>query len=57
MENFNELKSTDLFDISGGCFWCKAGATLITIGGVVASGCNPVAFGLAIPALIFTWAC
>ncbi len=52
-----ELSETELVEIGGGCVWCRIGATLITVGGVVASGCNPVAVGFAVPSLIFTWAC
>ena len=57
MNNFKELNQNELNAIDGGCVWCRIGATLMTVGGVVASGCNPVAVGLAVPALIFTWAC
>lgn len=57
MDCYIELSKEELSVIDGGCTWCKVGATLITVGGVVASGCNPVAIGFAIPGIIFTWAC
>ncbi len=57
MDCFSNIENEELLYIDGGCVWCRIGATLITVGGVVASGFNPVAVGLAIPAIIFTWAC
>lgn len=57
MNTFSEMTQIELYENQGGCFWCRIGATVITVGGVVASGCNPVAIVLAVPAVIFTWAC
>lgn len=57
MNEFYEMTEGELDSIVGGCTWCKVGATLMTVGGVVASGCNPVAVGLAVPAVIATWVC
>lgn len=57
MNTFIEINEFELTSIDGGCTWCRVGATLMTVGGVVASGCNPVAVTLAVPSLIVTWAC
>ena len=57
MNNFAELSDYELLSIEGGCTWCRVGATLITVGGVVASGCNPVAVGFGVVAIATTWAC
>ena len=57
MDCYIELSKEELSVIEGGCTWCKVGATLIAVGGVVASGCNPVAIAFAIPCIFFTWAC
>ncbi len=57
MNTFTEINELELISIDGGCTWCRVGATLMTVGGVVASGCNPVAVTLAVPSLIVTWAC
>ena len=57
MNNFVELTNFEMDEIDGGCVWCRVEATMMTVGGVVASGCNPVAVVLAVPALIATWAC
>lgn len=57
MNNFAELSDYELLSIEGGCTWCRVGATLITVGGVVASGCNPVAVGFGVVAIAATWAC
>lgn len=57
MTAYIELTPCEMMEIDGGCTWCKIGATIITVGGVVLSGCNPIAVGAAVPAIIFTWAC
>lgn len=57
MNEFNIMTDEEILVIDGGCTWCRAGATLMTVGGVVASGCNPVAVALAVPAIIATWVC
>lgn len=57
MNLYVELSENELTELSGGCVWCRIGATIITVGGVVASGCNPVAIAFAVPSLVFTWAC
>lgn len=57
MNNLYEMTNVELDQVDGGCTWCKVGATIMTVGGVVASGCNPVAVALAVPAVIATWIC
>ena len=56
MTAFQEIEQSSLYDIEGGCTWCKVGSTLITVGGVAASGFNPVAIAVAVPAIVLTWA-
>ncbi|MGN0305645.1 MAG: hypothetical protein ACI4D2_05750 [Lachnospiraceae bacterium] len=57
MNTFTEINELELTSIDGGCTWYRVGATLMTVGGVEASGCDPVAVTLAAPSLIVTWAC
>ena len=57
MNAYSELTPQEMMVINGGCTWCRIGATLLTVGGVVLSGCNPIAVAAAVPAIIFTWAC
>lgn len=55
MNTFVELKSRDLEIIDGGCVWCKIGGTLVTVGGVIATGVNPVSVGIGLVSLYTIW--
>lgn len=55
MQNFMEISQADLFDITGGGIWGKIGSSLITIGGVIASGCNPISIVIGVVSLIAIW--
>lgn len=57
MSNYIIMTNSDLMETDGGCTWCKVGQSLITVGGIIATGCNPVSLTIGGIALIATWAC
>ncbi len=55
MDNFISISSADLEAINGGGIWGQIGGTLITVGGVIATGVNPVSVAIGIVALGDIW--
>lgn len=55
MENFSYISNDDLEAINGGGIWGKIGGTLITVGGVIATGVNPVSVVIGAIALGDIW--
>ena len=56
MGNFIELSNNELLDIDGGGVWGKIGCTLMTVGGVMITGVNPVSASLGVVAIYTIWA-
>lgn len=55
MDNFSNISNADLEAINGGGIWGKIGGTLITVGGVIATGVNPVSVVIGVIALGDIW--
>lgn len=55
MEKFSNLRTDEMMAIDGGCTWCKVGATLITVGGVLVTGVTGVGVAWGIMGIATIW--
>lgn len=55
MENFEIIRNEELLCIEGGGVLGKVGGTLITVGGIIATGVNPVSVVIGGISLVTIW--
>lgn len=55
MKELITLTNDELYDVEAGGIWGKIGGSLVTVGGIIATGVNPVSVTIGVISLGTIW--